>query len=96
MITSNFLSVSVHTLITKQAIKICFRVEKLHRERVKEGQLILFPDRGENFRLRILPSGVIGHKKNTRYYPSRNCCALYRSLAVYSALYFVARQTTLA
>ena len=42
MITSNFLSVSVHTLITKQAIKICFRLEKLQRERVIEGQLIFF------------------------------------------------------
>ena len=66
MITSN-LSVSGHTLITKQAIKVCCRLEKLQHERVLEGQLIfIFPNRGENLRLPVLPSGAIGHKKHTR------------------------------
>jgi len=54
MITSNFLSVSVHTLITKQAIKICFRLEKLQRERVIEGQLIFFFRIGRKFQVTCL------------------------------------------
>jgi len=86
---------SVHTLITKQVSKICFRLKKLHRERVIEGQLFFFLDGGKNFRLHVLPFGVIGHIKYTTYYPSRNCWVLPRGLTVYPALlHFFARQTT--